>query len=232
MSTPAALAVVIPARDEEELLPSCLDSVDLAVQHLRASRPDIACHVFVVLDSCQDGSADVVAGCPGASVVAVEAGCVGVARAAGVEAAAEWASTLGAAPLWVANTDADSTVPQNWLAEQVRLAHEGHDLVVGMVQPTPGDLTVEELRIWRARHRAAQGHHHVHGANLGFSLAAYRSVGGYRPLPVHEDVDLVATMRSAGVSSTAPGEPRVTTSGRRAARAPGGFAGYLADLGA
>ncbi len=76
----------------------------------------------------------------GVTALAVQAGCVGAARAAGVEAAASWAATLAPGRLWVANTDADSTVPLRWLVNQVGFATEGHDLVVGTVQPVAGDL--------------------------------------------------------------------------------------------
>ena len=224
--------MVIPARDEEELLPGCLDSVARALTALRTAQPGIDARVVVVLDSCQDTSAEVVARRAGVTAVAVHVGSVGAARAAGVESAAAWASRLGPGELWVATTDADSTVPPDWLVNQVRLASEGRDLVVGTVRPVPGDLTADELDAWWARHSLADGHDHVHGANLGFSLAAYRSVGGFRPIPVHEDVELVGAMRRAGCSWVAPGGPSVTTSGRRTSRAPEGFAAYLDGLGA
>ncbi len=232
MYLPTAVAVVIPARDEEELLPSCLTSVARAVDELAAHRPGILCRIFVVLDSCEDGSAEVVALRPGVTAVLVQAGCVGAARAAGVEAAADWAGEIDPTTVWVANTDADGTVPRTWLDDQMQLADAGHELVIGVVEPTPGDLTPAELATWRARHSVDEGHDHVHGANLGFSLAAYVMVGGFRPLPVHEDVELVSAMRAAGVTEVATGALLVTTSGRRHARAPDGFAAYLNELGA
>ena len=232
MSRPSAVAVVIPARDEERLLGGCLDSMDRAVATLHATHPEISCRVIVVLDSCSDASAEVVARRAGVTAVPVQVGCVGAARDAGVESAAAWAAKLAGGPLWVANTDADSTVPPGWLVNQVGFASEGHDLVVGTVRPVPGDLTADEMDAWWARHTLTDGHDHVHGANLGFSLAAYRSVGGFGPLPVHEDVELVRALRLAGCSWVAPGGPPVTTSGRRTSRAPGGFAAYLDGLGA
>lgn len=232
MTTPGAVGVVIPARDEEELLPGCLDSVGRAVAVLRSAHPDVACRVIVVLDSCQDSSGEVVARRAGVTAVTVQVGCVGAARAAGVESAAAWASMVDGGPLWVANTDADGTVPPEWLLSQVGFAREGHDVVVGTVRPLPGDLTAGEMEAWWARHTLADGHDHVHGANLGFSLAAYRSVDGFLPLPVHEDVELVRSLRRAGCSWVAPGGPPVTTSGRRTSRAPEGFAAYLDGLGA
>ena len=186
--------------------------------------------VFVVLAACGDRSAEVVAERPEVTAVITQAGNVGVARALGVAAAADWAAASGSASLWLANTDGDSVVPRHWLRAQVRMADEGRDLVVGSVRPRPDDLTSEELARWRERHSSADGHTHVHGANLGFAWEAYESVGGFAPIPTHEDVELVAAMRRAGINWVASGRITVTTSGRRVARAPGGFAHYLEGM--
>lgn len=232
MTRPDAVAVVVPARDEQALLPACLDSVAAAVDALRAERPEVRTRVVVVLDACTDGSAGVVAGRAGVAAVRTAAGSVGVARAAGVEAAATWASSEGARTLWVASTDADSVVPPHWLVAHLGWAAEGIGLVVGTVQPRPGDLSPAALSAWHQRHTTADGHDHVHGANLGFTLDAYRAAGGFPPVPTHEDVGLVAAARAAGVPSLATGAVPVVTSGRRTGRAPGGFAHYLDGLGA
>ena len=232
MKAPAAVAVVVPARDEEELLPACLESVAQAQEVLLDALPDVLTRTFVVLDVCRDGTAEVVAGRPDVVAVPSLAGNVGAARALGVGAAAEWAAGLVRGPLWIASTDADSVVPARWLLAQVELAASGRDLVVGTVAPRPVDLDPDVLAAWHARHSSADGHEHVHGANLGFSLDAYDRVGGFAPLAVHEDVELVAAMRRAGVDWVATGVISVTTSGRRTGRAPHGFAGYLEGLGA
>ncbi len=232
MTAPAAVAIVVPARDEEALLPACLDAVEDARAVLRATHPDVATRTFVVLDVCRDGTAGVVAARPDVVGLPSLAGNVGAARALGVEAAARWASATTDGPLWVAGTDADSVVPPHWLAAQVEMAALGRDLVVGTVQPRPGDLPADLLSTWHAAHDAADGHPHVHGANLGFSLRAYEHVGGFPPLAAHEDVALVEAVRRAGLDWVATGSIAVTTSGRRTARAPHGFAGYLEGLGA
>lgn len=232
MTQPDAVAVVVPARDEEELLPACLDAVAAAVGELRSAHPRVHARVVVVLDVCQDDSAQVARGRAGVHVLSTLAGSVGVARSEGVEAAAAWAARVGSRSLWVASTDADSVVPPHWLTAHLEWAASGLGLVVGTVQPRPGDLSPGALSAWHQRHTSADGHDHVHGANLGFTLAAYRSAGGFPLLPTHEDVGLVTAMRDAGVPSLATGAVPVVTSGRRSGRAPGGFAHYLDGLGA
>ena len=232
MTSPSTLAVVVPARDEEALLPACLDSVALAIDALTAHRPEMSCRVFVVLDSCRDRTADVVAARRGVTAVITSAGLVGAARAAGVAAAARWAGPADPARVWIASTDADTVVPPHWLTAQVDLAGAGNRLVVGTVRPDPHDLTEEQLALWRDRHSTWDGHEHVHGANLGFALDAYQRVGGFPHLPVHEDVELVRALRGAGVPWFAAGGIQAVTSGRLSGRAPEGVAAYLDGLGA
>ena len=224
-----ALHVVVPARDEAARLPAMLASLRVALDAVRRHRPSLQLGVTVVLDSCTDASAEVVAAYPWVDALPVSLGVVGRVRAAGI------AHARGATDpdrTWIASTDADSQVPPDWLLQQVRRAEEGHGLVVGTVHPDPGELEPGLLAQWRARHSTADGHSHVHGANLGFTLAAYDLVGGFPSLAVHEDVALVTRMRDHGVRSCSTGRGAVLTSGRLAGRTPAGFAAYLATLGA
>ena len=223
--------VVVPARDEVEHLDPLVVALERAVARLRRERPGIRVRTTVVLDLCADGSADVLAGRPGIDVLEVSVGVVGAVRAAGVTHARERTPRVGAARVWVACTDADSTVPEEWLTWQVALAEDGHDLVAGAVHPDPRDLSPTALRAWWERHRLGEGHPHVHGANLGFRLSAYDAVGGFAPLRTGEDADLVARFRAAGLACYATARHPVTTSGRHVGRAPAGFAAFLAALG-
>ncbi len=224
-----AVHVVIPARDEAELLPRCLASVDRARKVLRACRPDLLVDVTVVLDSCVDGSADVVETARVGSLV-VEHGRVGAARHAGVSHAIEAAASSGVGhdELWVACTDADSVVPPHWLVTQLGLATT-RDLVVGTVEPI-GLTDTALLARWRERHELAEGHAHVHGANLGFRASTYLAVGGFAPVRLHEDVDLVRRIRAHTSRWVATDALRVASSARGHGRTPGGFAGFLARL--
>lgn len=221
------LCVVVPARNEEELLPLCLTSVSGAVRALARVRPEICVEVFVVLDQCTDSSMAVAADF-GVNAVAVDSGCVGLARAAGITAALR-DQERDPARAWIAGTDADSTVPDHWVIRQVELAEQGHDLVVGTVQPQPAPLH-DVVHRWFDQHVLGEGHAQVHGANLGFRASAYLAFGGYLPLVEHEDVALVKAMRRAGLPWVATDTNRVTTSTRLSGRTPGGFAGYLQRL--
>ena len=222
--------VVVPARDEAARLPRLMASLEAAALHLLAERAHLEVRVTVVLDMCVDSSRCVLRCHPWVDVVTVDSGVVGNVRARGVGRAR--ALALGPPPdrVWIACTDADSVVPPHWLSEQLGFAERGHDLVVGAVHPDPSDLTPEVVAAWRDRHRLHEGHPYVHGANLGFTLAAYDLVGGFPPLRTGEDVRLVSDLQAAGVPWVSTARNLVVTSGRRVARAPHGFASYLQAL--
>lgn len=232
------IGVVVPAHNEQDRLARCLASIARAAAHPALAGETV--RIMVVLDACTDGSAQVVArhaasAAPGAapaagrrtrcevSALSVQARNVGAARAAGA------IRLVGQGARWLAFTDADTTVSRGWLAAQLGL---GADAVCGTVG----------VRGWRAhaaavRERYAQryvdadGHRHVHGANLGVSTAWYLRVGGFAPLAAHEDVALVRALAERGASIAWSAAPRVTTSARRDARARGGFGDYLLGLG-
>lgn len=223
----AFVAVVVPARNEERLLPGCLDALDDARAALAQARPDVRCVVVLVLDDCRDDSLAVADGRADA-VLVTRAGNVGAARARGVVRAASLAGASWGPGAWIAHTDADSQVPRDWLVEHVRAAEAGADVVVGTVRPDPGDLDPARLRAWR-RTRTAVANGHVHGANLGVRASVDETVGGVAPLGLHEDVDLVERARRAGARVVASAACDVLTSGRLVGRTAGGYAEYLRD---
>ncbi|CAN5282404.1 glycosyltransferase family A protein [soil metagenome] len=210
------LGVVIPARDEEQLVARCLDSVRVAAANVRARVT-----VVLVADGCLDSTAAIARGQHGVRVIELESSNVGAARAAGA------AEVLRLGADWIANTDADSVVPANWLAHQVELAAEGWDVVVGTVRPDFAELEPGQQATWLGSHTPGAPNGHVHGANLGIRASAYRASGGYRGLPEHEDVDLVA--RLDGFRTIASDTAEVVTSARRFGRTPGGYARFLRE---
>ncbi len=227
--TITSVHVVVPAHDEACLLGRQLVAVEGAVRRAHDRRPHLAVSVTVVLDSCSDGSDAVVARFPSVDAVMAQVACVGAARRIGVEEARR-AHPTAPASTWVACTDADSEVPTHWLDLQLELADAGSRLVLGTVWPDARDLEPGRLARWWSRHHLRDGHPYVHGANLGFALAAYDAVGGFHDLPGGEDADLVDRMKAAGVPWTATSRMPVLTSGRLDGRATAGFASYLMSL--
>ena len=220
----AHVVVVVPVRNEQDLLARCLGSVGAAVDRLRGTA--VTARVVVVLDDCDDDSETIARGFD-VERYTVTARSVGAARAIGV------AHGLRSAPAdrsrtWIACTDADSAVPEHWLTVLVDLADAGADVVVGTVRPDPADLTAEQLDAWSATRVPGRPNGHVHGANLGVRADAYDRVGGFSLQPEHEDVDLVTRLRAdPGTRVVASDAADVVTSGRTHGRTPGGYAGYL-----
>jgi glycosyltransferase involved in cell wall biosynthesis len=225
----AAVGVVIPAHNEEDLLPSCLDAVRLAAAPLAG----MAVHVVVVADACTDRTA-ALARAGGAEVLDIQARNVGAARAAGVAEVFRRTGPLDPASVWLATTDADTLVPPCWLARQVRYAEGGWDAVVGTITVTDWQQFPAEVPPRFARLYATGGpaHPHVHGANLGFSAAAYLAAGGFGPDRTAEDHALVNALAAAGSRVLRTTAVSVVTSARRHARAPHGFSHLLAGLAA
>jgi glycosyltransferase involved in cell wall biosynthesis len=220
-----SVLVVVPVRDEEDLLPGCLGALHRAVGHLRGLRGDLAVEVVVVLDGCTDASASIARAAGFRTVVTGGVG-VGAARRAGADVAPRG---VPAARTWLACTDADSTVPVGWLTRQVTLAEAGADVVVGTVRPRLDDLSPDRASAWRASHAPGVANGHVHGANLGIRLSVYRAAGGFAALPEHEDVALVEAARGVGAHVVADAAGEVLTSARLVGRTPGGYARHLRD---
>lgn len=220
-----AMAVVVPAHNEESLLLGCLTALTRAVERTRSR--GIACVVRIVLDACTDGS-ETIAQSFEFPVLRIDEGRVGVARAVGIADALHELRDVAAHDVWIANTDADSEVPSQWLLRQRALSARA-DVCVGTVRPDFADLTPDHRAHWLATHPRGVANGHVHGANLGVRSDVYAALGGFAPWDEHEDVDLVDRARMAGARIMATADIEVMTSGRLAGRTPGGYAGYLRD---
>ena len=229
------LAVVVPVRDEAERLESCLLALDAARRavHRRAAcsgATPVRIRTVVVLDACADHSAWVALGRPGVEVVHSSAGRVGAARATGVDHVL-LSESLSSRRIWVATTDADSTVPADWLSHQLDVAARGATLFRGLVEPNPRECGRSAYQAWADSYRREPGHPHVHGANLGIRADAYLACGGFDPFAsAGEDVALVGRARELVLPVVASASAVVRTSGRLVGQVSGaGFAGYLAD---
>lgn len=223
------IGIVIPAHNEELYLDACLRAARAAATD--AALKGEAVHIVVALDSCSDGSRAIVErhaaqasngdGCV-VEHLCVAARNVGSARAAGVR------HMLARGARWLAFTDADTEVAPTWLSEQLRL---NVDVVCGTVAVqdwAPHRHNADILRKhFNNSYTDADGHQHIHGANMGVSAAAYLRAGGFEPLACSEDVALVAALQRTGARFAWSAAPRVTTSARRDAKARGGFGDTL-----
>ena len=221
--------VVVPAHNEASNLPDCLKAVVTA-----SACVPFPVLVVVVLDASDDDSRGL-AGRFGSDVhfVEVEVHNVGAARRAGFE----YAQRICAQQLtdgtrtWYATTDADSLVDADWL---VRQTESDADVVLGVVRIVnwrrfSAATARQYLAAYRSKRRA-DGHGHVHGANMGFRADAYWRVGGFAPLASSEDVDLVRRFEAAGCRIDRDDELSVVTSARQVGRAPRGFANHLRTM--
>lgn len=231
------LAVVLPARDEERLLPACLSA--LAVAAAAPALAGTAVEVVVVADGCTDGTV-AVARAAGVTVLTGRGRGVGAARDRGARhvlraAGREW---VPADRVWLAATDADSRVPADWLVTQRSGAESGVDAVVGTVDvddwsgfpPGAEGAFRSGYDAWRRSGRLDAVHPHVHGANLGVRGSAYLAAGGFPPVPVGEDHALVDALVAGGASVLRTAVSPVRTSSRRVARARDGFGADLERL--
>lgn len=224
-----SIGVVVPAHNEQDLLPCCLASLRRAAQALHG--PQV--HLVVVADACRDRTAEV-ARRGGAAVVTIGARSVGAARAAGVREVLRRTGHLDPAEVWLATTDADTLVPVPWLCQQVRYANQGWDAVAGTIRVADWSGYRPDVRsLFRRRYGSGTGKHpHVHGANLGFRATAYLRAGGFPEQPTAEDHALIAALTANGSPVQRTRALTVVTSARREGRAPHGFSRYLAELDA
>lgn len=231
---PTAVAVVVPAHNEAGELPVALEALREAVHHPELAGLPVV--TVVVADACTDDTATIAAQ-GDATLVELSARNVGVARAAGVACALRLLGSRSE-QAWIATTDADSLVPSQWLAHQLRCARQGWHCVVGTVRMRrSAALATRTVARHHAHYFAGRpapprpwGHPHVHGANLGVGSEPYRAAGGFPALAHGEDRALVATLEQRHYRILRTDECPVHTSPRLDSRAPNGFGAFLRHL--
>jgi glycosyltransferase involved in cell wall biosynthesis len=224
-----ALGVVVPIHDEEDLLSDALEALGATFADVRDAR--VPSHLVLVFDSCRDASVDVATRWAKSlprlepltmSALTLDARNVGVARRLGCAAVLEHWENHRPENVWIATTDADSRVPQNWLREQVRRHDRGTDVWAGRVSVRDEGVSHETARRWQREYdREAQP---IHGASLGFNGAKYLAAGGFSSLETGEDRALMQRLVEAGATTHFDSALRVETSARRWGHAPHGFA--------
>lgn len=226
---PWHICILIPARNEEQLLPRCLYSVLNACEYLPYG---CSFDVALVVDSSIDRTFEIgksIIGSKG-TLLSLKSGNVGyVRRVAAQIALGRYKGSLS--QCWLANTDADCIVPLTWLSHQLSLAEAGTKAIAGIVKV---ESFAEHNRFVSERFRKSYilnpdgTHPHVHGANIGIRADAYVSAGGWQALETAEDHALWNRLRELKVPQISDTKLCVITSGRRVGRAPKGFADALA----
>jgi rSAM/selenodomain-associated transferase 2 len=197
--SPARISVIIPALDEEESLPATI----------RSCREAGECEVIVADGGSRDGTAEVarrladrVIGAPRGRSSQMNAGA-GVAR--------------GDVLLFL---HADTLLPPCGL-DAIRRALRDRRVAGGafrvVLLPSPGAgayaRAMLSLTGWMINFRAALTRSSTGDQAIFLRSGTFRELGGYRGIPLMEDVELSRAMRAKGRTVLLPN--RVGTSGRR-----------------
>jgi cellulose synthase/poly-beta-1,6-N-acetylglucosamine synthase-like glycosyltransferase len=222
-----SIGVIVPAQNEEATIKRCIESI-IAAADLSGRRDSL--WIVVVADACSDATAQIARRELGqfGRVLECNVRSAGTARKLGVDAVLEHFHGVDAHSIWLANTDADTSVPVDWIDIQLAFADDGVTGVAGIVQLNT-DGCVKAHEIYRATyHIQSDGTHtHVHGANIAVRADAYLDVGGWRDLALSEDHCLWGRLRSRGWRVSSPARSVVLTSARLVGRARGGLADTL-----
>jgi glycosyltransferase involved in cell wall biosynthesis len=182
------ISVVIPAYNEREYLPACLESL---------ARQDYAgdYEIIVVDNGSTDDTAAIAAGL-GARVVTQRQKGIALSRQAGF---------LAARGDVIASTDADTVLPENWLrCIDGMLADTQTIAVGGFYRLTRGSPIVRcwtELsgRVLPLAQRLRPGLVSFCGSNFAVKRGAFSIVGGFNTELKHdEDTDLCRRLRGVG----------------------------------
>ena len=242
--------MAIPARNEEERLPSLIRA--LSNQTWLAARGRYL-RVVLVLNNCDDASAKVAvreaAYSPNLVLDLIQVDFspgdahVGSARRLAMERA--WQLSPDPMRCVLLTTDADSTPTPTWIDANLRAIDVGADIVGGRIA---GDEAEEASLgggfLQRARRQSRYAdlvdrlaalidplpydpwpRHSDHtGASLAVRANVYAAVGGMLALPFREDLAFVSRVRSSGYHLRHSLDVRVTVSARLDSRASGGMA--------
>ena len=235
--------VVVPARDEEDLIASCLEA--LATQE-RVAHQEY--EVLLVLDRCADETEErareISAVHPSLNLHFLDGPGEGPgpARRVGMDAACARLLRVGRPQGLIACTDADTVVAPDWLAAQLRAVAEGARAIGGRIELADDGSLPEHVR---RRHAEEGRRRHEHlpsslpgeaqhwqfsGASMTLTAAVYTQVGGLEPLTALEDEHLEKALRLHAVPIHRLLSVRVTTSPRLVGRATRGLSNDLATI--
>jgi cellulose synthase/poly-beta-1,6-N-acetylglucosamine synthase-like glycosyltransferase len=229
MTGPWTAAIVVPACNEEATIEACVAALRVACEQTRCID---SAWIVIVADACRDRTAVLARHALGSAgeVVECQVQSSGAARRIGVHRALERFAGRDPRRLWIANTDADTYVPADWLEVQLQYADQDFGGVAGIVRfDSRSEATPEAARLFESTYvvGADDSHTHVHGANVGVRADAYLAVDGWSRKALAEDHCLWARLRRDGWQLVASARSVVVTSARLRGRARGGFADTL-----
>lgn len=233
------ICVVVPARNEEELIGSCLR----ALAEQEAVSPE-EYEVLLVLDRCTDGTGtrarDVATSYPSLRLHFLEGPGKGAghARRIGMENACERLHAVGRPHALISSTDADTVVASDWISGQLAAAGRGARAIGGRIELTADGSVPEALLAWHVnrgsfRHQRLLSdpessgrteHWQFSGASMALTAAVYREVGGLESREALEDEQLERVLCRHEVPIERLLSVRVTTSARLVGRATQGLA--------
>jgi glucosyl-3-phosphoglycerate synthase len=238
-------SVVVPARDEEDLIGSCLEAL--------ATQTGVTPHeyeVLLVLDRCTDETEER-ARKIGASHPSLRLHFLdgpgkgsGPARQVGMDAACVRLLQVDSPEGLIACTDADTVVAPDWLVAQLRAVSEGARAIGGRIEladdgSLPESVGRRHAEEGRLRHERLLSdpnptgetqHWQFSGASMTLTAAVYTQVGGLEPLTSLEDEHLESALRHHDVPIDRLLSVRVTTSPRLEGRATRGLSHDLARI--
>ena len=233
------ICVVVPARNEEELIGSCLQAL--------TAQEQVSCEeyeVLLVLDRCTDGTETraraVAASCPALRLYFLDGPGKGSghARRVGMEDACDRLHAVGRPHALISCSDADTVVAADWVAAQLAAAERGARAIGGRIELADGGTTPEALLEWHLTRGALRyrkllsepepsgrtEHWQFSGASMALTGAVYQKVGGLEPRYALEDEQLERVLRRHGVPIERLLSVRAATSARLVGRAGQGLA--------
>jgi cellulose synthase/poly-beta-1,6-N-acetylglucosamine synthase-like glycosyltransferase len=229
ISRPWSVGVVIPAQNEELTIERCIESV---IEAHATYGCGAQTWIVVVADSCTDKTVELARRSirHHGEVLECASRSPGSARRLGGAAVIEHFRGIEPSRIWLANTDADTYVPSDWLQQHLEHADDDASAVAGIVRlDETEDLCPTITKLYRETYALCSDgtHTHVHGANLGVRADAYLDVGGWSHVTVAEDHCLWSRLKRRGWRLRSPVSSVVVTSARLHGRAIGGFADTL-----
>jgi GT2 family glycosyltransferase len=230
--------VVVPARNEEDLIGSCLRALSAQV-----GIPHEQYEVLLVLDGCEDETEararEVAARHPLVRLHPLEGPGKGSgpARRVGMDAACARLLEVGRTEGLIASTDADTVAAADWLAAQLEAVSGGARAIGGRIDLADDDSLPQSVYRWHAEqgrlrhekllsdpdHAGKTEHWQFSGASLALTAEVYQRVGGLEPLVALEDEHLEHVLRQHSIPIERLLSVRVKTSPRLVGRAKRGL---------